>query len=483
MKKEIFICGLIALFMLAPATSISSYIGEDADAALGADGILVPEGPKTESRDFGDLQFMYGVEQQTGDFQSIGCACDDQYFYVTGGNNGNDPNKVYIFDFDGNYVDSFDQSGTTGWGWLDLAWDGDYFYGGPEGGSRIDVFTEDGTVVNQIPGPVPWCAGIAYDPATDHLWTIDKWTDMVLYEIDMDGNVVKSWAQDKNAYGIAWDDLSPGGPYIWVAVQDPQCTFYQFDPAVGDYTGVSFEAENPGSVDNKACGLDFTTAWNTSAGVLFGIQQCDQTPDGPGDQLAGYTITELDNTPPVTTCELEGEMDDDEYIGDVTVYLNATDAHSGVKYTMYKLDGEEWQEYEDPFVVSDAGEHIVRFYSIDNYENEEEEKSCTFTIKAPCCFEVLIPPGFGIGLKAKVTEICDESHTGIPWEFKLSGGLFLIPISPLTGKTDFAAGEIKDLNVPLVFGLGSIQITFTIGEYCDPVTANAFIIGPFVIVS
>jgi hypothetical protein len=88
-----------------------------------------------------------------------------------------------------------------------------------------------------------------------------------------------------------------------------------------------------------------------------------------------------------------------------------------------------------------------------------------------------------MGLKAKVTEICEESHTGVPWEFKLSGGLFLIPISPLTGNTDFAAGETKTLNVPLVIGLGSIQITFTIDEYCDPVTANAFIIGPFVIVS
>ena len=303
MRKQIVVCSLIALFLLTSTVSVSSYVGEDIEAVLTDDAHSVPDEPESETRDLGDLQFIWGVENQTDDFQSIGCECDGTHFFVTGGNNGTDPNKVYIFDFDGNYVDSFDQQGTTGWGWLDLAWDGEYFYGGPEAGSRIDVFTDDGTVVDTIPGPVPWCAGLAYDPDTDHLWTIDKWTDKVLYEIDKDGNVINSYQQDKNVYGLAWDNISNYGPFIWVAVQDPQCTFYQFDPSTGDYTGVSFEAYNPGSTDNKACGLGFTTKWNTSAGVLFGIQQCDQTPDGPGDQLAGYMICEIGAPEPGLCCE------------------------------------------------------------------------------------------------------------------------------------------------------------------------------------
>ena len=113
-----------------------------------------------------------------------------------------------------------------------------------------------------------------------------------------------------------------------------------------------------------------------------------------------------------------------------------------------------------------------------------DDNDTTATInEKPCCFEVLIPPGFGIGLKAEVTEICEESHTGVPWEFKITGGLIVIPISPLTGTADFAAGETKTIKAPLVIGLGNIQITFTIGEYCDPTIVNARIIGPFVIVS
>lgn len=139
---------------------------------------------------------------------------------------------------------------------------------------------------------------------------------------------------------------------------------------------------------------------------------------------------------------------------------------------------------EDPvYTYDEPGVYQVILTVTDSAKNTATDETTATINEVPCCFEIEIPKGFGMGLKAKVTEICEESHTGVPWEFKITGGLFVIPISPLTGKTDFAAGETKDLNVLLVIGIGSIQITFIIGEYCDPVTANAFIIGPFVIVS
>ena len=94
-------------------------------------------------------------------------------------------------------------------------------------------------------------------------------------------------------------------------------------------------------------------------------------------------IEEKDTTPPVTTCALEGEKEGDIYVGPVTVTLNATDDMSGVNYTMYSVDRGEWYQYVDPFVVSDYGDHIVWFYSVDNAGNVESEKNCTFTIKTP----------------------------------------------------------------------------------------------------
>lgn len=386
MKKEILVCGLIAVCMLTPVTGVSSYVKEDINAEFSIGEHLVEKDFKTKSgsRDLGDLHFMWGAEEQTSDFQTIGCGCNGTHFFVTGGNNGADPNKVYIFDFDGNYVDSFDQSGTTGWGWLDLAWDGEYFYGGPEGDQRIDVFTEDGTVVDTISGPVPWCAGIAYDPDTDHLWTIDKWTDKVLYELDMDGNEIKSWPQDKNVYGLAWDDVSPGGPFLWVAVQDPQCTFYQFDPVEGDYTGVSFEAENPGSTDNKACGLGFTTAWNESIGILFGIQQCDQTPDGPGDQLAGYEICEIGAPIPDLCCE--GSLSWDEVKPNSTVTGTFKVCNCGEEGSLLNWQyqsGPDWGIWEiEPDSGTDlaAGDCVTVTVNVTAPEDENTEFTGNITI-------------------------------------------------------------------------------------------------------
>jgi len=88
-----------------------------------------------------------------------------------------------------------------------------------------------------------------------------------------------------------------------------------------------------------------------------------------------------DTTPPVTTCTLDGAMQgDDVYLSSVTATLEATDDGSGVDYTMIKVDDEEYEEYSDPVVISDLGEHTIYFYSVDNSENIEEEQNESFTI-------------------------------------------------------------------------------------------------------
>ncbi|MDH7507295.1 MAG: hypothetical protein QHH15_05895, partial [Candidatus Thermoplasmatota archaeon] len=57
------------------------------------------------------------------------------------------------------------------------------------------------------------------------------------------------------------------------------------------------------------------TAWNTSAGILFGIQQCD-TPV-PGDQLGGYFISEI--SPPAPDLDCNGSLNWDRVKAGSTV--------------------------------------------------------------------------------------------------------------------------------------------------------------------
>jgi len=116
---------------------------------------------------------------------------------------------------------------------------------------------------------------------------------------------------------------------------------------------------------------------------------------GKADSQDRYPLMNpTDMTPPKTTCELEGDMEGDVYLGKVTITFFSEDILSGVNRTMYKLDdSEEYEVYKGPFVVSDNSEHTVYFYSVDNAGNREDNQSCTFAVK---CIMVDIKGGLGI---------------------------------------------------------------------------------------
>ncbi len=274
--------------------------------------------PFTQVRqEIGDSVFYLDVQSPTGDNQILGVEFDGTYFWVTGGNSGSDPNKLYQLDPQGNLIATYDQpTSSTGWGFRDLAFDGTYLYGSPDDGNiyQIDPTTGQWTGV-VIPGPVAPCRALAYDPATDHFWTAN-W-DSPIYEIDRNGNIVNTYANSYDIYGMAWDNISPGGPYLWVSAQVQNSAgayniIYQFDPQTGTYTGVSFEVPY-GGTDGYAGGLCFTTDWDASMGVLFEVVQ--MTPDAifgffvtqagePGDPLPPTDITAYSDYTTPTSIQL-----------------------------------------------------------------------------------------------------------------------------------------------------------------------------------
>jgi len=92
-------------------------------------------------------------------------------------------------------------------------------------------------------------------------------------------------------------------------------------------------------------------------------------------------ILGLDSTPPVTSAQLSGSKDgNDWYISDVTVTLSATDSESSIFFTKYSLDGGSWQTYQSPLAISDDGTHTISYYSVDYSGNVEDMKSTNFEI-------------------------------------------------------------------------------------------------------
>lgn len=102
------------------------------------------------------------------------------------------------------------------------------------------------------------------------------------------------------------------------------------------------------------------------------------------DDFGGYDedtakIT-VDTHPPETEINLTGTKGDDEWFtSNVTVKLTATDGLSGVKRTLYRING-TWMLYTQQFIVDNEGENLLLYYSEDNAGNVEEEKNKTIKI-------------------------------------------------------------------------------------------------------
>jgi len=243
--------------------------------------------------DLGDEVFFLDAEHVTGDYQLLGVVFALDHFWVSGGNSGQYPNYLYKINREGLLVGTFDQETPAGWGWFDLAWDGRYIYG-VDHSYTISMFDPDsGRVVGTIPNPSDAaCIAIAYDPTADHFWGV-KWWGSDIIEFDRNGVIYGQYPQAPlyGIAGIAWDNISIDGPWLWAYSQeepDAFITMAQFDPINHCWTGLQFSAVEhspPGELGDVAGGLEFTTEWDNRRGLLVCLTQ------GLSDWIGIYEIT------------------------------------------------------------------------------------------------------------------------------------------------------------------------------------------------
>jgi hypothetical protein len=168
--------------------------------------------------------------------------------------------------------------------------------------------------------------------------------------------------------------------------------------------------------------------------------------------LTGSAGPGVDTTPPVTTCAITGT-------NPVTITLTATDDDSGVNYTKYKIDDGSYATYTAPVEVTEAGDHIVYFYSVDIAGNTETEKSQAFTVEAPA-ITITIKGGLGVSATIKNTGATDL--TNIDWAIDLDGKLIFVGKGKTGTIASLAAGDsvtVKDF----VVGFGKTGIAVTAG--------------------
>jgi hypothetical protein len=108
-----------------------------------------------------------------------------------------------------------------------------------------------------------------------------------------------------------------------------------------------------------------------------------------------------DTTPPVTSHSLNPQYPDGEngyYIGNVTVFLNATDDLSGVKEIKYRINEYVWYTItgDDGFFIAnqEGNDILIEYYAIDNANNEESIKSFTLDIDKTPPIDIQVELGF-----------------------------------------------------------------------------------------
>jgi hypothetical protein len=303
----------------------------EADSVVPADEWIREASPNIEIPTFtktgrdtllGDVIFEMDVETPTNDNQLLGVEFDGTYFYVTGGNGGADPNKVYVIDTIGNVAFALDQPDIPDyWGWRDLAWDRVY-----TGTDRIDtLYGSCGQVVHKFGinfmdstlqhygsfyGPCyPVNRALAYMEDSAWFFTSNGEDSNYSYKFSKTNTRIDSSFNNFYMYGAAYDnDLLEGGIVWWHSQEYTPTPFYCYvvgmDVLSMNPTGVSFYVVPTIISSGLAGGLCFYEGFR-GMDVLFALVQ-----GNPSDIIVGifvrYHTPGVAEEPSVKAISIEG---------------------------------------------------------------------------------------------------------------------------------------------------------------------------------
>jgi outer membrane protein assembly factor BamB len=176
------------------------------------------------------------------------------------------------------------------------------------------------------------------------------------------GSVLIAYDGDRTPPTLTWGTLDPT-PNTRGWNNSPVSIAYKTDD---DYSGVA--SSTPGSP------------------VSFSSEGINQTQTVTVTDKAGNSAdfvspaVNIDLTKPVTTSLINGASSNGWYRTPVTISLSATDNLSGIAASYYSIDGSPAEFYVEPLVISSNGSHSISYWSVDNADNVEIQKSLTINI-------------------------------------------------------------------------------------------------------
>ena len=246
-----------------------------------------------------DLLLSFDVTALSGSAGNAGAEWDGTYFYSTRWAS----NLIHKYNANGtSLVEQFSIPGVSGL--RDLAFDGQYMYGGAASNTIYQMDFTTKTLLGTISSPVA-VRFIAYDENSDAFW-VGNWNDNPTL-VSRSGTTLASFSTGLTGqYGAAYDNMSAGGsPMLWIFDQGagtgtPQL-IYQFDISSGTATGVLHDVtlEFP-NVSGIAGGLFLMSDWSTGSLTLGGLLQ------GTPDNMFIYQLYACSIPPPYNPLPADG---------------------------------------------------------------------------------------------------------------------------------------------------------------------------------
>ncbi|MCF7810711.1 carboxypeptidase regulatory-like domain-containing protein [bacterium] len=226
--------------------------------------------PEVQDIDTWEMRSSIDVQEIVGDDMLAGVVLAEGYFFVSGGNNGDDVNKIYVLNDDFEQVGEFDQFAEDRYGMRDLAYDGELIWGAVEG--TFYGFTTVGELEVEIEAEADVegrC--IAWDPDSELLWTSDISTD--IYGINRNGELVRTIGNDDlRIYGLAYWEDDPDDYNLYVFCRGPDNTgisVYKVNLENGDYINVTYIDVG----ESRPGGLYISNQFDIYSWVLIGLVQ------------------------------------------------------------------------------------------------------------------------------------------------------------------------------------------------------------------
>ncbi|MEZ5195475.1 MAG: T9SS type A sorting domain-containing protein [Bacteroidales bacterium] len=282
----------------------------DGDAELSWSAYV--ETPNQDTIDnLGDLLYSFNASQlsQNNDKGMNGITFLNDRIWVNGRNFPNQQSVLYEFDKTGLLLQSHPYYTQNSIGFRSITNDGEYLYG-EDTYVITQIDPETFSVVGYILKPSGTFSGLTYDPQTDHFWGGNG--NGLIIEFDRDGNEINVFITPYDIQGLAWDQWSPQGPFIWAwneieTSEGSKCEAIRLDPATCTTTGVEFNGFNFSNATYRDIPKDavVTNQWEDNKVTLIGLQSADVIVGN--DTIIGedyVSVYDLDVIPPPGWIEL-----------------------------------------------------------------------------------------------------------------------------------------------------------------------------------